>query len=59
MLRNITALRQGLKSIDAVDPNDASLDAARAYFSLFPLGAEVSSFALVQILISALLDWSP
>jgi len=38
MLRNITALRQCLKAIDVVDPADAELEAARMYYSLFPLG---------------------
>jgi len=38
MLRNITALRQCLKAIDIVDSTDAEFEAARAYYSLFPLG---------------------
>jgi len=42
MLRNITALRQCLKAIDVIDPADAELEAARTYYSLFPLGPSVN-----------------
>lgn len=41
MLRNITALRQGLKAIDVVDCWDSEFETARDYYSLFPLGPMV------------------
>lgn len=43
MLRNTSALRQCLKAIDVVDPADAELEAAQAYYSLFPLGPSVNA----------------
>ena len=41
MLRNITALRQGIKAIEVIQPGDAEFETAKAYYSLFSLGPEV------------------
>lgn len=41
MLRNIVALRQGLKAIEITEPADVEFDTARAYYSLFALGPTV------------------
>lgn len=50
MLRNITALRQGIKAIEVVEPSDAVFETARAFYSLFPLGSDVRVFTFSQVL---------
>ncbi|KAF8323217.1 hypothetical protein DL93DRAFT_2049947 [Clavulina sp. PMI_390] len=39
MMRNITALRQGLKAIDVIDSSEADFKTAKDYYGLFGLGA--------------------
>lgn len=41
MARNMTALRQGLRAIDVILPEDAEFESARAFYALYPLGPTV------------------
>lgn len=54
MLRNVTTLRQGLKSIDVVEPADAEFNVAKAYYSLFSLGPEVRLSSTVGCIVDSI-----